>query len=236
MAKHVFEVNERIRIDLINGQEIEGEFVQKNQSSIIVKNSKNLLSGKQYSRHSQTYYLSEIKNCYSINHRERANHPNGGDGGGHSSDNRNGNSNSNVSIKPHTAIDKKTFDDKDVERIENAMKSAVEISQFDNQYHDAINDMKQQKIIAVNSENSFGRLNPMRPLIAIASGQRVYLFDMLRLGAMKKEFKEIFTANSPRKIIHRSTQFRDYLTHTENCKTLNNVFDTLVRVTHCTHN
>lgn len=220
MAKSEYEVNEKIRIDLINGREIEGEFVQENPSSIIVKNSKDLLCGKQ-SRHNQTFYLSEIKTHYSINNRERATNTANGQNGGEASGHVNGN------IPMVDAITKKTFDEMEVDRIQNAMKHHVYIAQYDKNYHDAIADLKQQKIIAVNSENNFGRLETMRPLIAVASGERVYLFDMLRLGAMKKEFKAIFIANSPRKIIHRSAQFCDYLAHTEKC-TINNVFDTLV--------
>lgn len=231
MAKKEFEANEKIHIELISGREIEGEFVLKNLTSIIVKNSKDLLHGKQY-RHSQTFFLSEIKKYYAVGDRERSrssnenaympiiNNDNIGNTGNNISNSR---SNNNPSIE----IVKKTFCDVEIEHIENLMKNPVYISQFDNKYHDAINDMKRQKIIAINSENSFGRLDPMRPLIAIACGNRVYLFDMLRLGTMKNEFKNIFAAHSPRKIVHRSAQFSDYLTHTESC-TLNNAFDTLV--------
>lgn len=227
MAKKAFEVNEKIRIDLISGREVEGEFVQKNQTSIIVKNCKDLLSGK-LTRHNQTYYTSEIKKYYSIDGRERTKQqsvngvaPNNGQ-----ADSGSGSGNNTTKLSPD--LPKNRFTTDEIQRIQNSMTNAVYISQFDDKYHQAIADLKQQKIIAVNSENNFGRLDPKRPLVAIASGQRVFLFDMLRLGAMKKEFKEVFSANSPRKIIHRSTQFADYLAHTESCA-LNNVFDTLVR-------
>lgn len=226
MAKKAFEVNEKIRIDLISGREVEGEFVQKNQTSIIVKNCKDLLSGK-LTRHNQTYYTSEIKKYYSIDAREHTKQQsvNGVEPNNGQADSGGGSGNT-TQVSPDIAKNRFAIDE--IQRIQNSMTNAVYISQFDDKYHQAIADLKQQKIIAVNSENNFGRLDLKRPLLAIASGQRVFLFDMLRLGAMKKEFKEVFSANSPRKIIHRSTQFADYLAHTEKCA-LNNVFDTLVR-------
>lgn len=234
MVNRAFEANELIRIDLSNGREIEAAFVSQNPTSLTVKNGKDLLHGKHF-KNTQTFYLPEIKKYYSLNDRERNDSSNVNThmpGPSKVVDSSHSGSNSNSNTKMDTKsveFVKKPFGDDEVERIQNAMKNAIYISLFDEKYHEAIKNMKRQKIIAVNSENSFGRLEPKRPLIAIASGDQVYLFDMLRLGAMKKEFKEIFAADSPRKIIHRSAQFSDYLAHTENC-TLNNAFDTLVRI------
>lgn len=227
MANKVFGANEKIRIEVIGGRKIEGEFVHMNRTCIMVKNAIDRVNGKRY-QHIATFYFAVIADYYAVSEDGREHFERKHANESMSSSSEVGNSTCSYNTKSSVEMTKKIFDDEHVERIQNSMKMAVYISQFDDKYHDAINDMKQQKIIAVNSDHNFGRLNPMRPLISITSGQRVYLFDMVRLGAMKKEFKAIFAANAPQKIIHRSTHFKDYLIHTED-STLANVFDTLVR-------
>lgn len=226
MANGAFQANEQIHIELMGGREIDGTFVEMTKSSITVKNGIDLPSGKRY-RHNATFYFSGIKDCYAVNDRKRTESQLANKGRLSASEIANCSSTSS-NTKSSVEIVKKSFGRSEIQRIENSMANAVYISQFDDKYHGAINELKQQKIIAVDSEYNYGRLNPMRPVIAIASAShRVYLFDMVRLGAMKTEFKGIFSANSPRKVIHRCARFSDYLIHTEKCK-LSNAFDTLV--------
>lgn len=126
-----------------------------------------------------------------------------------------------------TDIQKKTFAEHEFKIIQELVKNSIYIAQYDDMYHNALVDIKRQEIISVNSESCFGRLDTKRPLLTITTPNKVYLFDMLRLGAMKSEFKEVFSTNLPRKVVHSSAEIVDYLRHKENCN-INNLFDTLV--------
>lgn len=222
---------EKVHIKLFDGREIEAEFLKKMENGILVKNAKDLKTLK-VRKHRQTYYTSEILSYEKIEVGTT-----------------NGNLQDNQTENEHTTIQrdhqqntvhgqrvsiinrkiaKKSFTDREMENIEKLTTNCVYIVQYDGAYHAAINDLMQQELIVVNSESPFGRLDFKRPLLALATNQNVYLFDLLRLGAMKKEFKQIFASDFPRKVMHSSAEFADYLQHKENCP-LNNVFDTLVR-------
>lgn len=223
MAKQIFQPNEKIRIELINGTQIESQFVRGTSDGIEVVNAKDLRNVDKVHKTIQTFFNAEIRSVQSLEQP--------------SSDNNSNSNDANINIQNagrqsvvRRQIGKKSFTESEIENLQNnATKNAVYIAQFDVNYHNAISDLEQQKIIAVHSENQFGRLEPIRPLIAMATCNRVYLFDILRLG-MKKELKRIFSAESPRKIVHSSAQLADYLHHTESCS-LKNAFDTLVRQT-----
>lgn len=125
------------------------------------------------------------------------------------------------------SISKKVFSDREITKIQNMIKNFDYIMQYDEKYHKAIEDLMDQDIIFINSESPFGRLDPVRPLLSLATCNKVYLFDMLRLGKMKKELKQVFSSDHLTKVTHSSAGFVDYLTHKEDCA-LNNIFDTLV--------
>lgn len=219
MAKKTFQTNEKIRIELINGKKFESVFRGETSDGIEVVNSKDLRTGKVF-RIIQTFYNAEIRSVQSIAQSEN----NNSNGNGANIEIQNAD---RQSAGANRQITKKSFTGFEVQSLQNnATKNAVYIAQFDDNYHNAINDLKRQRIIAVHSENKSGRLDPKLPLIAVATCQRVYLFDILRLG-MKKELKQIFSADVPRKIVHSSAQLADYLHHTESCS-LKNAFDTLV--------
>lgn len=125
------------------------------------------------------------------------------------------------------SISKKVFSDREITKIQNMIKNFEYIMQYDEKYHKAIEDLMDQDIIFINSESPFGRLDPIRPLLSLATCNKVYLFDMLRLGKMKKELKQVFSSDHLTKVTHSSAGFVDYLIHKENC-VLINIFDTLV--------
>lgn len=229
MAKK-FTANEKITIELINGKVIETEFVQDVPDGIVVINSRDLNTGK-LRQHNQTFYHQEIKSITPINTN------------GHASTSSSQNEASTTVTTPTTTktstklasgrqrfvsgIEKKVFSEREIENIQNFVKNANYIAQYDDKYYKAIDDLKQQELIGVNSENRFGRLDMKRPLLTLTTPNQVYLFDLLRLGAMKKEMKEIFYSELPLKVVHSSAPIADYLKHTEKCA-LNNIFDTLV--------
>lgn len=213
-----FEINEKIIIELNSGRLYEGDFIRETGDGIDVNNSKDLTTNK-VKKYAQHFYRSEIKSVRTLN-------PKSADS----------NANSPSTSTQETAerrriftqsINNKTFNADEIEHIQSFTKNAVYISQLDDKYYEAIKEIKRHRLIAVNSEGSFGRLDPKRSLIAIATPNHVYLFDMLRLGRMQEELKQIFTSDSPRKIVHSSAEIADYLQHKETC-TLNNAFDTLV--------
>lgn len=134
--------------------------------------------------------------------------------------------NEQLSIVPREII-KRTLSQNEHETIKGLAKNAVYIVQFDEHYHAAVKDLAQQELVAVSSEYNFGRLGYFRPLLTFATFNKVYLFDMLRLGPMRNELKSIFSSERPKKVLHCSALFVDYLKHKENCS-LNNILDTLV--------
>lgn len=207
--------DERITIILFDNRELTANFVRALQRGIEVTNVTDVITGK--TRHyRQTFYASEIKSV------DRVDRSSSGTSSTKSSVIENPDFNNNNAV-----IEKKTFLPHEIENIQQFARSTVYITQFDSKYHNALKDLQQQEIIGVHSENPCGRLHVQGPLLSLTAYNRVYLFDMLRLGPMKKEFKDIFERKVPRKAVHCSAQLVDYLEHKENCK-LNNSFDTLV--------
>lgn len=116
------------------------------------------------------------------------------------------------------AIIKHINNDKIVERMVELSAKAIYIAQCDEQYHAALQDLESQDVIAVSTENRFGRLDIKKPLLAFATAQNVYLFDILRIGRVNKDMKRILSAAEPRKVFFNSAKVNDYFTHTENCR------------------
>lgn len=222
---------EKVHIKLFDGREIEAEFLKKMENGLLVKNAKDLKTLK-LRKHRQTYYTSEILSYEKIEVRATNENLQGNQNGNEHTTIQQDHQENHVHSQRVSIIGrkiaKKSFTDREMENIEKLTTNCVYIVQYDGAYHAAIDDLMQQELIAVNSENAFGRLDLKRPLLAFATNQNVYLFDLLRLGAMKKELKQIFASDFPRKVMHSSAEFADYLNHKENCQ-LNNVFDTLVR-------
>lgn len=227
MAKQKFQSGDIIVIELHGGRELEAEFVRETTDEIIVKKTTDLQSGKMRA-HNQTFYCSEIKDIIPISVAL----PNGKQDHIENQSDINCPAKSNQPNVKHVAnkvitFKKKEFTDREIETIQSMAKNTIHIAQFDDTYYNAVNKLIKQEIIFVNYESIFGRLDPKRSILTIATLENVYMFDMLRLGAMKKELKEVFSCKLPRKVIHSTAEFADYLKHKENCS-LNGAFDTLV--------
>lgn len=234
MAKQLLNAGDEVKILLHDGREVRAEYVAESDCGIIVKNGKDMNTGK-VRRNNQNFYCSEIKSIIKIKVNQRTN-----DTAANVMD-ENKTSNETLNETPNESqvarvvtVEKLQFTEVQIENIQQLVKQTVHIAQHDEKYHSAVDDLKRQDIITVNSENNFGRLSMKRPLLTLTTPTKVYMFDMLRLGPMKKEFKEVFSSHSVRKVVHSSTEFADYLVHKEMC-TINNVFDTLVcnRNLHC---
>lgn len=232
---------QKVHIKLIDGRRIEAEIVKEMNDGVMVKNAKDLMTLK--TRKFQTYYNSEI-----ITYRKLstgATLSENGTANGNTNENGSTNGDSNVAtngsingsmngiedgnqngMEMHS-ISKKVFSDREITKIQNMIRNFEYIMQYDEKYHKAIEDLMDQDIIFINSESPFGRLDPIRPLLSLATCNKVYLFDMLRLGKMKKELKQVFSSDHLTKVTHSSAGFVDYLIHKEDCA-LNNIFDTLV--------
>lgn len=217
MEKSKFQPGDIIVIELNGGRKLEGEFVRESTDEIVVKATKDLRSGK-VRAHNQTFYCSEIRNITPINVAKE------NQSGGKSNNNE---ENAKCETGEVISFKKKEFTDHEIETIQAMAKRTIHIAQFDDSYYKAVSELAQQEIIFVNYGSNFGRLDPKRSVLTIATIKDVFLFDMLRLGPMKKELKNVFSCELPRKVIHSTAEFADYLKHKENC-TLNGAFDTLV--------
>lgn len=239
MAKITFDEGDKILIELHGGRSVQSDFIRESTDGIIVKNSK---EGGKIVKWNQTFYNIEIKSVRLIKKVQVKPKVNEKKTTAVEIQNENEIPTTsqhvqcnNKAIEEKTPptlqriITKKQFNEPEIETIQERTRKTVHIHQHDDKYHNAIKELKQQEIISVHSESTFGRLDITRPLLTLATTTNVYIFDMLRLGAMKKEMKEIFSSEIPRKIVHSSSGLADYLVHKEKC-TLNNVFDTLVRI------
>lgn len=121
--------------------------------------------------------------------------------------------------------------DEILDRMVDLATKAVFITQCDKKYHEALQDLDSQDVIAVvcSSENHLGRLDVKKPLVAIATAQNVYIFDMLCIGRVHRELERILGAVEPRKVVFNSAKVNDYFAHKENCQ-IKIHWDILVRL------
>lgn len=111
--------------------------------------------------------------------------------------------------------------------IDRLTKSAKYIYQTDRVYHEALQDMWRQNEIAINIEGcEMGRHNDTYVLTVCTKGN-AYIFDVVFLGRIFPEIKEIFEARRPRKIVHDGRRIADNLQFKQNIQ-LSSVFDTLI--------
>ncbi|XP_055325141.1 protein Exd1 homolog [Sitodiplosis mosellana] len=236
MAKKPLELDDKILIELNGGRCVTCDYIRESKDGIVVRNSKEAGSEK-IAPYNQTFYKTEVKRVRLI---QKATPPATQDNAIPSTSQQqqnvlsaNNNATGAIPKSPHVetvvngTVVKKEFNERGIEEIQHRTRNTVHIAQHDDKYHNAIKDLKQQEIIAVHSESKFGRLDMKRPVLSISTTANVYIFDMLRLGAMKKEMKEVMSSDLPRKVVHGSSGLADYLQHKENCA-LNNVFDTLL--------
>jgi hypothetical protein len=91
------------------------------------------------------------------------------------------------------------------------------ISEFRAQYRAAVADLQDQDFIGLNMEG--------KSLLVIAANQNIYIFDMLQMGGLRADLKQILEGNSPLKVCHGGGHACKRLQKKYNCA-LNPVFDT----------
>jgi hypothetical protein len=98
------------------------------------------------------------------------------------------------------------------------------------QYHQAITDLQTHEYIGLSCEgNSTGRFRKSS-LLAVATSQNIYLFDILKFGGLPIELKNLLENQQPRKIVHHGRRMIERLRRHHCCQTTS-VFDTFVE--HC---
>ncbi|XP_053954694.1 protein Exd1 homolog [Anastrepha ludens] len=117
----------------------------------------------------------------------------------------------------------------ELDLIHEQLNSVVYITQTDQRYHKALADIRVQPIVALVIEPvDFGRAQ-RTSVMAVATYQAVYIFDIIALGSIFREMKQILEAERPRKSVHYSHRLLDQLKNRHGIK-LGGVFDTFVAV------
>lgn len=120
-----------------------------------------------------------------------------------------------------------SISDAEQEEIKERIRTAIHITQCDVGYHEALNDLRRQEIVGLNIEGSrLGRLQ-RGSLLSFSTNSKIYIFDLLALGRIFPEMKQILEAEKPRKVVHNSCLIVDHLKHRFKCQ-LNGIQDTLV--------
>ncbi|XP_055838788.1 protein Exd1 homolog [Episyrphus balteatus] len=118
----------------------------------------------------------------------------------------------------------------ELDRIQSIVSSSIYIFQVDQRYHKAITNLKQQSTIGLHIEPSnFGRHN-RTSLLALTTCQNIYIFDLISLGGIFKDLKNILQARSPKKAVYNSNKIADNLQYKHNVQ-LEGIFD--IFVAHC---
>lgn len=216
--------DEKFILELFSSERYECDFVSAGDHEIIVTNSINLKTKKQR-KNQQCFYRSEVKKIHKLktdtrtdlttNHEAIVN--------GHVADAE--------STQYTIEIKKKLISVSEKEKIEDMIDKTVYIAQYDSHYFEALKNLKQQRFVGLRTENKFGRCDMQRaPLLAFCTWDKVYLFDIMRMGPKAfNELREIFESEYPRKIIYNSAPIADYLLHQQNCA-LNGFMDVMVNI------
>lgn len=166
----------------------------------------------------QTYYKSEIKNLklfdVPITNGEACN--------------------GEISSKEDSSIEVEIIQisSSDLENIRKNLMNRTYIKTTDVTYHDAIKDLKKQRVVGLSVEGSdFGR-NSKTSLLTFSTNENIYIFDVICFGKIFKPLKEILEANYPRKIVHNSSKVADNLKHCHKIM-LKSVFDPLIADEKC---
>lgn len=111
-------------------------------------------------------------------------------------------------------------------------QNAVYLQQVDKTYLQAMQDIKRYNILGVNMENTnIGRFSSPS-MVAIATPNNIYLFDIQFLGEFPRELVAIMVSEKYTKVVHNSRSMVDYLRHKYevDCK---KIFDTMVSESCC---
>ncbi|XP_011190774.1 protein Exd1 homolog isoform X2 [Zeugodacus cucurbitae] len=117
----------------------------------------------------------------------------------------------------------------ELELIHEQLNTVICITQTDQKYHKALVDIRVQPVVALVMEPvDYGRAQRTSVMV-IATFQTVYIFDIIALGSIFREMKQLLEAERPRKVVHYSHKLVDHLMNRHGVK-LGGIFDTFVAV------
>lgn len=115
----------------------------------------------------------------------------------------------------------------DIQEIYDRIDNHVFVFQTDIKYHDAIKYLRTQRLIAISMEGIDGGRHSTSPsLLAIATLDRIYLFDIMWLN-VPKDLRAILGDPRVRRVAHNARLIEDVLKHRYQAP-LGKCFDTLV--------
>ncbi|XP_065360767.1 protein Exd1 homolog [Calliphora vicina] len=115
----------------------------------------------------------------------------------------------------------------DLQLLQTQLDSMIFITQTDQKYHKALNDMKSQSVIGLLIDPIEMGRNSKTSVMAVSTSQNIYIFDMLAIGKIFKEIRLILEAERPRKAVHFSHKIADHLKYRHNV-VLKGIFDTFL--------
>ncbi|KAH8269996.1 hypothetical protein KR018_001878, partial [Drosophila ironensis] len=101
----------------------------------------------------------------------------------------------------------------EVENLEEKLQRIVYIQQTDVKYHRALADMRDQSILSLVVEPSFYGRHQATSVLAVATANETYIFDIKALGSIFPELRRILVAEQPRKVVHYGHRIVDHLFH-----------------------
>lgn len=117
-----------------------------------------------------------------------------------------------------------------LKRVFDSGDNIILIQSYDSTYHNAIEDVQNQRVIGLNIENvESGRLAKHPAFLSIGTTHCVYLFDMIALKGVGAQLKRILQSEKILKVVHFSKYLIDFLRNTAQTK-LHNFFDTMVSI------
>uniref|UniRef100_A0A1I8PIM4 3'-5' exonuclease domain-containing protein n=1 Tax=Stomoxys calcitrans TaxID=35570 RepID=A0A1I8PIM4_STOCA len=115
----------------------------------------------------------------------------------------------------------------DFQMLQTQYDSLVYITQTDQKYHKALADIRTQSVIGLLIDPIQTARHRKTSLVIISTPRTVYIFDVLNLGKIFKEFRLILESERPRKAVHFSHRLVDHFKHRHGLE-LEGVFDTFV--------
>ncbi|XP_075164598.1 piRNA biogenesis protein EXD1 [Haematobia irritans] len=115
----------------------------------------------------------------------------------------------------------------DFQILQTQYDSMVYITQTDHKYHKALADIRTQSVIGLLIDPIQTARHRKTSLIITATSRNIYIFDMISLGRIFKEFRLILEAERPKKAVHFSHRIVDHFKHRHDLE-LAGIFDTFV--------
>lgn len=116
----------------------------------------------------------------------------------------------------------------EIRKFQEMINGAKYINQTDVTYHTAIKDIKEQEVIGLAILGGEKCRYSRTSIISISTKEKIYLFDVVALGRVFREMKEILENKVPRKIVYNSSRAADNLKYKQDVH-LSSIFDVMVR-------